>query len=61
MDNDRHKKRKVDQSDTPMEPIEVGNSKKITYVRGTDSPNVSNFESFPREFSKLFCLILYIM
>jgi len=35
--------------------------KKISYVRGTDSPDVSNFESFPQKFGKLFCLILYII
>jgi len=31
-DDDRRKKRKFDQSDIPMEPIEAGNNEKIAYV-----------------------------
>jgi len=44
-----------------MEPIEAGNDEEMSYVRGTNSPDVSNFESFPQEFGKLLCLILYII
>ncbi|XP_050054431.1 uncharacterized protein LOC126549396 [Aphis gossypii] len=49
-DDDRRKRRKFDQSDIPMKPIEAGNDEKIAFVRGTDSPVVFNFESFPQEF-----------
>eukprot|EP00102_Acyrthosiphon_pisum_P015559 XP_008186180.1 PREDICTED: zinc finger CCCH domain-containing protein 4 isoform X4 [Acyrthosiphon pisum] len=37
-------------NDSPMEPVEAGNDEEIPYVRGTNSPDVSNFESFPQEF-----------
>jgi len=36
-----------------MEPVEVGNDEEMPCVRGTNSPDVSNFESFPQEFGKL--------
>jgi len=36
-----------------MEPVEAGNDEEMPYVRGTNSLDVSNFESFPQEFGKL--------
>jgi len=38
--------------DTLMEPVEAGNDEEMSNVRGTNSPNASNFESFPQEFGK---------
>jgi len=47
-----------------MEPIETLNDEENMlkkYVGETNSPDISNFETFPQEFGKLFCLILYII
>ncbi|XP_022182958.1 zinc finger CCCH domain-containing protein 4 isoform X5 [Myzus persicae] len=37
-------------NDSPIEPVESGNDEEMPYVRGTNSPDISNFESFPQEF-----------
>lgn len=40
-----------------MESVDGGNDEEILYVRGS-SPDISNFDSFPREFGKEIWFIL---
>lgn len=49
--------RRKNNNETAVESVD-GNDEDMLYVRGV-SPDVSNFESFPREFGKLIFILIY--